>query len=58
MTEKWAAPDMLALLQRLEWSVWNHTLLKMQCPICFGLEPTHHKTCSLKAAIKKAKGQQ
>ena len=50
--------DMLALLQRLEWSVWNHTLLKMQCSICFGLEPTHHNTCALDAAIKKAKGQQ
>jgi len=50
--------DMLALLQRLEWSVWNQTLVKMQCPTCFGLEPTHHDTCALDAAIKKAKGQQ
>jgi hypothetical protein len=50
--------DLLAAAEGLEWSVWNQTLVKMQCPTCFGLEPTHHDTCALDAAIKKAKGQQ
>ncbi len=49
--------DLLAAAEGLEWSVWNQTLVKMQCPTCFGLEPTHHDTCALDAAIKKAKGQ-
>ena len=53
-----AAPDLLAAAEGVEWSVWNQTLVKMQCPTCFGLEPTHHDTCALDAAIKKAKGQQ
>ena len=55
VTKRYA--DLLAAAEGLEWSVWNQTLVKMQCPTCFGLEPTHHDTCALDAAIKKAKGQ-
>jgi hypothetical protein len=60
-----AAPDMLAMLERLEWR-GNRDGLGPRCPICGLCEPRdglsgtavgHDKDCELSALLKRAKGE-
>ena len=53
-----AAPDMLELLEQLEWAGCDY-LGNPICPKCEQRKTAGHYTdCDLAAAIKKAKGQQ
>ena len=52
-----AAPDMLELLEQLEWAGCDY-LGNPICPKCEQRKTARHDTCALDAAIKKAKGQQ
>lgn len=56
-----AAPEILAILRQLEWSVRNYHLYK--CPVCGGLKPPvhnlsyrggHRQDCPLGKILKKA----
>jgi len=52
-----AAPDMLELLEQLEWAGCDY-LGNPICPRCEQRKPARHDMdCALNAAIKKAKGQ-
>ena len=53
-----AAPDLLAELKRLEWSIYSEEQGRV-CPTCFGARDIdgHSKVCTLAAALRKAEGR-